>query len=695
MRERFKYAHLFDKLEKMRRLILMLVVGILFLSITTAQNNSGTQEIKITTSESSSGQQLEQTESITKQKQITEEQKKEILGEFDKEKAGTTPDSMFYFVDDLMERATIGNSPEKALDYREEKIAEARIMIDEGKKEEAEKVLDKAMKYGDVLEKEVSPEMKARVRESSENVQEVLNELKDETKGEEWKDVQEKFLEVEKKEKKIGTASELVSKINELCETLAKLDPLQYADNCKPKDNSPKWMKDKDKELTKEQEEKAKILFDKLSKCFENPKECDCKGTGIQKFEEVCEEKSKMAVKCMDGDKTACENMGEDDPTEFLPDYLVPVFEKVERKYSRAGFDNFMPEECKEANAKTPDECNKIMFKLHAPEECIDAGIIGESRDDERKCKELMFKANTPKECTDAGITAKDKDAPRKCAKIMFQQNAPEECINAGITGEGKGDERKCRELMEGRGEKEKQGRERGPVFGKDCSKIQDTGEKVKCFEEFYNNAQFQIKDDFRQREFKPRPGEQKCPDNICDEFEKNNPDACPEDCGGERRARGEQGNICQTPTQVDNLKKDCRDRGQEAIVENKGGCPWVVCMGKTEPARREEIRQERPEYKEGDYYGNYNKDYRKEEIPVSQPTGSEQLRYPQPPVQPSQPIYQPPPTTQPTLSPEQPRQEPSPELTPQPSPTPVSSPMTGGVISIDNPFFDYWWGRG
>ena len=113
-----------------------------------------------------------------------------------------------------------------------------------------------------------------------------------------------------------------------------------------------------------------------------------------------------------------------------------------------------------------------------------------------------MFQQNTPKECTDAGITSQDKDGARKCAKIMFQSRAPQQCLDVGLTGEGRDDEKKCRELMQSQGGNYKQGNNTyAPQFNRDCNSIQDVNEKMKCFEEFYNNAQVQIKDDFRQRE--------------------------------------------------------------------------------------------------------------------------------------------------------------------------------------------------
>ena len=91
---------------------------------------------------------------------------------------GMTPDNPLYFVKDIYERVSVGNNPETALAYREEKIAEAQVMINEGKEAEANKVLDRAIQYGNIVEKESSPENKDKVQESSEIVQNTLEDMK-------------------------------------------------------------------------------------------------------------------------------------------------------------------------------------------------------------------------------------------------------------------------------------------------------------------------------------------------------------------------------------------------------------------------------------------------------------------------------------------------------------------------------------
>jgi hypothetical protein len=641
------------------------------------------------------------------------------------EDAGLTPDSALYFVDEIIESVFVGDNPERALRYKEEKIAEVRQMVEEGKVEEAEVALEKVDKYSEILEEEVSPDIERRVRESSKAVKEVIEDLDEDLEGTEWDDVRERIEEHDKREDKIAMAAELASKINELCETLAKLDPLQYADVCRAKDDSPNWLRERDRELTQEQSKQAEIFFDKLSECFEEPEDCDCSGMGVQSFEDFCVEQSGNAVACFEGDKDACMSMEQGaSPEDLLPDYLVDVFYKVEEKYSRSKFDNFLPPECERAGATSPEECNEIMFKLHAPRECIEAGLTGESMEDERKCGDLMFKMNTPQECIDAGIDLNDPDAPRKCAQIMFKLHAPMECVQAGITGERRDDDMRCKELMEsqqfGGGFDDGFGPQK---FERDCNTIQDVSEKVRCFEQFYNNAQMNFRDDFMEREMSTRSfaenmgaanPENPCPDGVCDQYESSHPGECPEDCGGVRR-EDSFGYGCQTPEQIERLKQDCIRQGEGAVVEDRGGCPWVICVREEtsvrtysdyessygdydpyqrtveEPVYRDDVYERPPE----DYYEPPKDDYydptREPEYqePYQEPASSDG-QYVEPDVSYSEPAPTPEPGGESPATTESTSSDGGGSTDETPA-TDDGAGITGGVISGNNAFLDYW----
>ena len=229
------------------------------------------------------------------------------------------------------------------------------------------------------------------------------------------------------------------------------------------------------------------------------------------------------------------------------------------------------------------------MFKLNAPQECVDAGLTGKTKEDEIKCEKIMFEKNAPQECTDAGISSSDSDAPRKCAKIMFVQRAPQECTDAGITGEGRDDEKKCKQMMQ-QGTSGQNGNY-AQKFNRDCNKIQDSNEKIKCYEEFYNNAQVQFSENFVQKEMTDsRTGEvitsgeegarQQCKSKGMDtilEYENGKRIII---CVDKNNPSSQGGQTCQSQQQIENLKQDCQKRGQGANVENRNGCPWVICMG-------------------------------------------------------------------------------------------------------------------
>ena len=418
-----------------------------------------------------------------------------------KEGAGITPDSSFYFIEDKILtkfRDDISN--------REKKFAEIREMINQGNVEDARKALVKYYEYADRLEKEVNPEDKEEAQRSASAIRNALKELES-TISQENK---EEFInKIEDKEGKIATAAEIASKIQELCETLSKIDPDKYATTCKTKDDAPKWQRNLDQKLTKDQEKEAEEFFRVMSKCFRDPKTCQCDKISVKSFAEECKVVAPLAAKCMEGDESACKEMdSRPDPSELLPPHLQHVMESVEEEFSDAEFDNHFPPECREAKATTKEACMKVMFELNAPEECIEALKAGkidfkDERQARMQCEEIMFLENAPEECIEAGI----KDG-RECGKYMFKQSAPQECLDAGLTGDRGSDHKKCEAIM-----KEKRGTEgpnggsgRGPGSGMDCRKIEDKDEKLKCFENAFSDTQ-QGSGDFNDRNNNQRGG--------------------------------------------------------------------------------------------------------------------------------------------------------------------------------------------
>lgn len=189
---------------------------------------------------------------------------------------GILPDSPFYFIDQLLEFNA--DDPENALAYKQEKIAEALAMAEEKKTAEARKALQGASGYGNTLEKEITPEMEKGIPRDSAAAKEALTKI-----SQDLPELEEDVTELMAKEDRIKLAAQVSSKIKKLCETLAKLDPKQYAENCKVAEDSPQWQKDLDEELTGEQKQQAQTFVGKLRQCAKtNGRECDCEGMGIQ-----------------------------------------------------------------------------------------------------------------------------------------------------------------------------------------------------------------------------------------------------------------------------------------------------------------------------------------------------------------------------------------------------------------------------
>ncbi len=418
--------------------------------------------------------------------------------------AGLTPDSNFYFLEGLVESVMVGDNPETALKYKEEKVLELKEMVESGNQEGAEKALEGVEKYNEIIKKEVSPEIEREVRESSKAVKEVLNSF--ELEEEEWEDVKEIVDENIKGEDKIALAAKISKQIDSLCRTLSQLDPLEYSKICKTGDDAPQWKRDMDRELTAEQEKEAKEFFGIMSQCFENPSECRCEDISVKPFAEKCSEFAPLVAKCDSGDEDSCEMMEKlGDPIDLLPDYLQDVMEDLEDNYGDSKHDLHTPRECVEAGATSREDCMKVMFKVHAPpeclealesgeidpqnenearkaceaimfqaeapqecidagltdfrecermmfkfdapQECLDAGLDGSGRDDWKKCDAIRFKLDAPKECLDAGIDGTQRDDWKKCETIRFKLDSPQECLDAGLTGEGRDDWKKCNKI--------------------------------------------------------------------------------------------------------------------------------------------------------------------------------------------------------------------------------------------------------
>ena len=318
--------------------------------------------------------------------------------------AGITPDSAFYFIDEFFDR--FGDD----ISNKEERVAEIREMIKEGKIDAAREALDSYRIYADRLEEEIDPEKKEEAERSAAAIRKVLEELESEIPEEDRDEFYDEILE---KEENIVKAVEIADKIKGLCVSLSELDPKQYEEVCKTDDDAPEWQRDLDKELTKEQEKEAKEFFKIMNQCFKTSgTDCECDEISVKPFADKCSVIAPLAAACeLENDEEACEKMDrleEEEPIEdLLPDHLKAVFDSIGG--GPESFEDYAPEECIEAGATNEEECEEVMFKLHAPEECVEAGL-----NDHRDCEKLLFEIHSPPECLEAGL-----DNHQDCDKLL------------------------------------------------------------------------------------------------------------------------------------------------------------------------------------------------------------------------------------------------------------------------------------
>ncbi|MDP3987009.1 MAG: hypothetical protein Q8P81_02170 [Nanoarchaeota archaeon] len=385
---------------------------------------------------------------------------------------GITPDSALYFIDNFFDR--FGDD----LNVREEKIAEIRAMISEGKVEEARKALRNYEAYADRLEKEVNPENREATKESASAIHNAIREIEDQIPEEDRGVFVDDVLD---RERGIVTASEIASKIKDLCEALSSIDPLEYSRVCITGDDSPRWHKTLDKDLTSQQREEAKKFGRIMQQCFETAgQQCNCEEIPFADFAEACSIAAPLAAACeIENNEAACEEMDNLEMPE-LPPHLQDVLNELEGDISDSQRGLHMPRECQSAGITNPRECGRLMIQTNAPEECkaalLEANVQNE-REARSICEKIMFEQNAPIECVEAGLTN-----PKECGLFMFQETAPQECIDAGLTGERQSDHKKCREMMDSLG-RDQRGPNSGPESGFNCRGIENSEDRLACYD--------------------------------------------------------------------------------------------------------------------------------------------------------------------------------------------------------------------
>lgn len=658
--------------------------------------------------------------------------------------AGITPDSPLYFIDNLLDNFATDAS------NREEKIAEIQDMIKAGKVDDAKKALSRYQQFAKRTEQDISPDQQEQTRKSAVAISHVIKKIKDDIPAEHQ---QEFVTDILSQEEKISTAAKVADKIKNLCETLSKLDPQQYAKTCKLDDNedAPQWQRRLDDKLTSEQQVEARAFFKTMSGCMRDPANCQCDEISIKPLAEKCKVIAPLAGKCKQGDQASCDAMDKDTENieDLLPPHLQDIMKDIETDFSGAEFENHMPPECQQANidpksSNAREQCEEVMFKQNAPEECIQAGLK-----DHKECSKYMFNLKAPPECKDAGLTGESQKDHRQCEKIMqelqqkqqpeFQNNNPTQNNNFNPSGPGM-----------------------GFSFGKNCKDLTDQNEKLQCLEQFYTHAQQQQNNVAPpQQEFQnqqsayPQENNQQgqFQNNYPPNFQQNNknfdpsrvPPECrdttsPDECRkimdeksrqyqqeNENKYRNENNNpafqpnfhgnaIYPSPDQYQNKENrqncDCRNvqcsPGSYPACEpgsNSCNCRQFENQQQPYPQPQNPDQYQQPPYPEGQQPPNMNQ-------PNMPPPN---MQHPQPGMQqpPNMPPpdMMPPPQNQQQPPSDQQQQQPRPSESPSPPPpsspehsesseskesssnSPESSPITGGAI-IDNKFLKYYWKR-
>jgi len=531
---------------------------------------------------------------------------------------GITPDSAFYFIDEFFER--FGDD----LRNREEKIAEIRAMIAEGKTEEARIALARYKEFAERLEQEVDPEDREEARRSSAAIRNVLSDLEEDISEDDREDFIEDILEYEEA---LVTAVEIATKIKELCQTLSKLDPLEYSKVCRTTDKAPDWHRKLDKDLTNEQRKEALEFGKIMSECFQTSGEkCRCEDISFVEFAEQCSIIAPLAYACdVLDDENSCDKMDEieeeNDIFGLLPDYLQDVLEDLENQYDDASYENHIPGPCRDVGIdgtgkNDREECFRIMVEHEAPQPCVDALKdgrikISNERAFREACEELIFDEEAPIECIEAGITNF-----RECGKFMFEQNAPEICIEHGLTGDHQADRRKCEELA--RGEFGDDGRGPGPGFGFDCGRIEDSIERLECYDKAATGAHDRFEDSrsFEERFEETMERERQCAegclreggawdfsngecscrfrdyeDDYKDDFGKTNGGGIYDDCGAVDCSQGyhcEYGNCIQDDFYEEETRPTEDEPYLEPITDPTQETPPVEEQPTTDPTQEE-----------------------------------------------------------------------------------------------------------
>jgi hypothetical protein len=387
--------------------------------------------------------ELEEIDEFEEDEEFIEEEfvEEEILIE---DRAGITPDSPFYFIDEVIEDINLAvkkgeDKANYALNIAEEKVAEAKLMADKNKSTETERALTRATNISAIVEQEVSPDLENETNEKMEIIKRILKEMEEQI-PDDWDEIKSLIDAQNTQADKNKIAVNLAGKIEDLCEKLALQDwkLMEAEPRCNP-DNAPDWLDQYIGGELKVREENAQEgVIDGMTQCFTDPRECDCSEIPVKSHRKMCEKAVPLAIECeFEFNQRACDELDSLDMPD-ISDKTGKTFTDYIGDREKDMFDKFMPPECEEQGLTSKDECEDLMHEIYgpAPEECMEDGeFIGED-----ECEEIMEEiyGPTPEECLDENGRFIGED---KCHEIMEELYGPTDPKCLDVNGRFIGDE--------------------------------------------------------------------------------------------------------------------------------------------------------------------------------------------------------------------------------------------------------------
>lgn len=388
---------------------------------------------------------------------------------------GLTPDSIFWGIDKTFDNIRLGfaSEGEKALvasSIREERLAEAREVVNEGGDEDdALAAMEDAELKLKIIQEELAPEIQKEVQDSSERSIEILTELKEKVPEQALPGIENAINRHIVHEEKLKISAEITAQIDKLCTQLIELVGLDQAvsdeSRCNPDlESSPKWLKKKAVGDYKNFDNSAKRKFiEEMRSCMRDPRECRCEEIPVKTFSDKCTIIIPYMIKCQfEQDESSCmkldeisresQHMFEELPEDWKGEMMDMdnMMEGIERK----DFEMHMPDECIEVGATTKEACMRIMMERHMPPECREAGAATPEA-----CENIMQKQHSkmqimqaPSECMHDGEFVGDEE----CEKIMeskrnkFRDSGREMDIEFCKEKTGKSEE-ECMNMMQGK----------------------------------------------------------------------------------------------------------------------------------------------------------------------------------------------------------------------------------------------------